>query len=110
MTLQAKLILISSSHQVVNNKASDKVTVSAPLGEINVHIRSGSILLIHSEPQYTLAETKDGPYGLVVALDKYGEAKGEAIIDDGVSLPGEQIALFAILVCDTDVPCSAHSD
>lgn len=59
-----------------------------PLGEINIHIRSGSIILIHDKPGYTLTETRKSGYGLIVHLDGNGEAKGEAVLDDGRSIEG----------------------
>lgn len=67
------------------------MTVDAPLGSIPVHIRSGSALLLHAKPEYTLTETREGPYAMVVSLDDSGVANGVAKIDDGVSLPGEPL-------------------
>ena len=64
------------------------MTVDAPLGSIPVHVRSGSVLLLHAKAEYTLTETRQGPYALLVSLDNAGVANGVAKIDDGVSLPG----------------------
>lgn len=70
--------------EVPENK---NVTISAPLSTINVHIRPGSILLIYAEPKYTTNETASGPYGLLVNLDDSHKAKGEAYVDDGITIP-----------------------
>lgn len=66
-----------------NSGATTKVTIAAPLGHINVHIRGGSILLLHAKPAYTIYETRSGPYELLVSLDGEGNACGDAFVDDG---------------------------
>lgn len=63
----------------------DESTIPTPLGHINVHIRSGSILLTHTKSEYTLTETRANGYSLIVNLDAAGNAEGEAILDDGMS-------------------------
>ena len=63
----------------------DEATLSAPLGHINIHIRSGSIILTHAKAEYSLTETRAGGYHLIVSLDENGMAEGEAILDDGTS-------------------------
>ncbi|KAI9722871.1 MAG: hypothetical protein M1828_004437 [Chrysothrix sp. TS-e1954] len=60
-------------------------TLSAPLEHINVHIRSGSILPTQ-QPGYTTKESRQNPFGLIVALDPNGEATGTLYLDDGMSL------------------------
>ncbi|KAJ3503798.1 hypothetical protein NLJ89_g8272 [Agrocybe chaxingu] len=75
------------THNVVNSTPGAPTTLSAPLGHINVHIRDGSALLLHSEPRYTIAETRQGPYSLLVSLNTEGVAYGSAYIDDGISYP-----------------------
>ena len=59
--------------------------MSAPLGHINVHIRSRSIILTHTKAEYSLTDTRAGGYHLIVSLDEKGTAEGEAILDDGSS-------------------------
>lgn len=50
-------------------------------------MKGGSILLLHSQPSYTTEESRSKPYGLLVSLSTATKsARGEAIIDDGVSL------------------------
>ena len=61
------------------------ITVPAPLGAINVHLRPSRIILTHAEPRYTTYESAQGPFGLLVNLDDHGEASGEAYVDDGIS-------------------------
>ena len=63
------------------------VTFAAPLSHINVHVRDGSIILLHAKPGYTIKETREGPYSLLVSLTRDGLASGTAYIDDGVSNP-----------------------
>ncbi|KAL5495907.1 hypothetical protein ACEPAI_1371 [Sanghuangporus weigelae] len=77
------------THEVVNATAGGNTTLDAPLGHINVHIRDGAVLLLHSQPAYTTTETRAGPFGLLVTLpsSENASAFGSAYIDDGVSFP-----------------------
>ncbi|CAA7262384.1 unnamed protein product [Cyclocybe aegerita] len=75
------------THSVVHSVPGEPTSVSAPLGHINVHIRDGSALLLHVEPRYTIAETRQGPYSLLISLNAEGVAYGSAYIDDGISYP-----------------------
>ncbi|KAI6138508.1 glycoside hydrolase family 31 protein [Pisolithus tinctorius] len=62
---------------------SATVTLPAPISHINVHIRGGSILLLYDQPGYTIYETMNGPYALLVSLDGDGQAWGDAFVDAG---------------------------
>ncbi|KAI0089781.1 glycosyl hydrolases family 31-domain-containing protein [Irpex rosettiformis] len=75
------------THDVVNATSGANTTLSAPLGHINVHIRDGAALLLHSQPAYTTFETRSGPYALLVSLAGDGAAFGTAYIDDGETVP-----------------------
>ncbi|KJA17650.1 glycoside hydrolase family 31 protein [Hypholoma sublateritium FD-334 SS-4] len=75
------------SHDVVNATAGALTTLAAPLGHINVHIRDGSAILLHAEPAYTIEETRQGPYSLLVSQTTQGLAHGTAYVDDGISSP-----------------------
>ena len=77
------------THEVVSAAAGETTSLSSPLGHINVHVRDGAILLLHAQPGYTTAETRAGPYALLITLPpSSGEsAFGTAYIDDGVALP-----------------------
>ncbi|KAI8981316.1 glycosyl hydrolases family 31-domain-containing protein [Trametes punicea] len=75
------------THEVVNASAGTNTTLNAPLGHINVHIRDGSALLLHAQPAYTTAETRAGPYSLLVSQAADGYAFGTAYVDDGESVP-----------------------
>lgn len=75
------------THEVVENTSGKPVTFSAPLGHINVHLRDGSIILLHAKPAYTIEETRQGPYSLLISLSSQGVAFGTAYIDDGISNP-----------------------
>ncbi|KAI0762328.1 glycosyl hydrolases family 31-domain-containing protein [Fomes fomentarius] len=75
------------THEVVDAAISVNTTLSAPLGHINVHIRDGSAILLHDQPAYTIAETRAGPYALLVSQAADGYAFGTAYIDDGVTVP-----------------------
>lgn len=76
------------TYEKVDTSSGDNVTVDAVLSTIPVHIRSGSVILLHAEPAYTLTETREGPYALLVSLDGKGYAQGVAKVDDGISQPG----------------------
>ena len=77
------------THAQVEIQDEGTTTLPAPLGHINVHIRSGAALLLHAEPRYTTYETREGPYELLVSLssDESGSAFGWVYIDDGESWP-----------------------
>ncbi|KAJ8689619.1 hypothetical protein PTI98_012506 [Pleurotus ostreatus] len=75
------------THEVVDGTDSGDVTLPAPLGHINVHVRDGSAILLHAQPGYTIEETRQGPYSLLVSLTRNGDAIGHAYVDDGVSIP-----------------------
>ena len=75
------------THAVVNATPGGNTTLDAPIGHINVHIRDNSALLLHQQPAYTIAETRAGPYSLLVSLSGTGTAFGTAYIDDGISPP-----------------------
>lgn len=77
--------------------SSEKVTFDAPLSTIPVHIRSGSILLIHRDTGYTLTETRQSPFSLLVYLDDNNHADGCTKIDDGISYPGQSTSMCAYL-------------
>ena len=78
--------------------AKDKVTLDAPLSTIPVYIRSGSALLIHRDTGYTLTETRESPFSLLVYLDVNNYADGCTKIDDGISYPGESERGNVVLV------------
>lgn len=75
------------THNVVESTPGQPTTLSAPLGHINVHIRDGAAILLHAQPAYTIEETRQGPYSLLVSQTAQGIAHGSAYIDDGISYP-----------------------
>ncbi|KZV75261.1 glycoside hydrolase family 31 protein [Peniophora sp. CONT] len=75
------------THELVDAASEAPTTLAAPLGHVPVHIRSGSILLLHAHPGYTTNETRSQPYTLLVSLDADGQAFGTAYVDDGESNP-----------------------
>ncbi|KAG8869470.1 hypothetical protein FRB97_001206 [Tulasnella sp. 331] len=75
------------THDVVNASSGSLVTLPAPLGHINIHIRDGSAILCSGAPAYTIEETRQGPYSLLVSLAADGGAFGTAYLDDGESYP-----------------------
>lgn len=77
-----------TSGEVVKPDNKGQAELLTPLGHINVHIRSGSVILIHDKPGYTLKETRESGYGLIIHLDAEGKAAGEAVLDDGMSIEG----------------------
>ena len=75
------------THDVVNATSGANTTLPAPLGHINVHIRDRSAILLHAQPTYTIEQTRQGPFSLLVSLSADGQASGTAFVDDGVSNP-----------------------
>ncbi|THG93044.1 hypothetical protein EW026_g8076 [Hermanssonia centrifuga] len=75
------------THDAIEVPAGGMATLSAPLGHINIHVRDGSAILLHAQPAYTITETRQGPYSLLVSQADNGYAFGTAYIDDGESLP-----------------------
>ncbi|KAH9911567.1 glycosyl hydrolases family 31-domain-containing protein [Epithele typhae] len=75
------------THEVLNASILTNTTLPAPLGHIPVHVRDGAALLLHAAPAYTIAETRAGPYELLVAQAADGYAFGTAYMDDGESVP-----------------------
>jgi alpha-glucosidase len=72
------------THEKQNFTAGKNHTLHAPLGHIPLHIRGGYILPIQ-EPGYTIHESRQNPFGLIVALDQDGKAQGKLYLDDGES-------------------------
>ncbi|EST05446.1 Glycoside hydrolase, family 31 [Kalmanozyma brasiliensis GHG001] len=90
---------------VVPNK---NVTVPAELSTINVHLRPGRALLTHTKPAYTVHETAQSPFGLVVNLNNDGWAKQHFYLDDGITpAPTDNSTL---IVCAQDKSVSGSMD
>lgn len=70
---------------MVNYTAGANTTLPAPLGHVNVHVRDGSAILLHTTPGYTIEETRQSNYSLLVHLTPNGTAGGKAYMDDGES-------------------------
>jgi len=64
-------------------------TLGVPLGKIGVHIRSGTAIILHQEPGYTIASTRRSDLTLLVSLSPGtdGDAQGKVFLDDGESQP-----------------------
>ncbi|KAF7314145.1 Glycoside hydrolase family 31 protein [Mycena chlorophos] len=78
------------THEVLDAAPVGNTTLSAPLGHIPIHVRDGAAILLHDTPAYTVEETQQGPYALLVTLSnntKTPSAFGTAYIDDGISDP-----------------------
>ncbi|KAJ7861406.1 glycosyl hydrolases family 31-domain-containing protein [Mycena olivaceomarginata] len=75
------------THDVLNATARANTTLAAPLGHINVHVRDGAAILLHQTPAYTVEETRQGPFSLLVTQSMDGHAFGTTYLDDGVSDP-----------------------
>ncbi|EIW73063.1 hypothetical protein TREMEDRAFT_24338, partial [Tremella mesenterica DSM 1558] len=82
------------TQQEVKTDEHDMTTLSAPLGHINVHIRAGTILMVYDKPRQTIRTTREkSDFGLIINLDKQGQASGEVILDDGVSLNSQRTTM-----------------
>lgn len=86
------------THDVVKTTPGGLTTLAAPLGHINVHIRDGSVILLHAEPGYTTEETRRGPFSLLVSQSAEGKAFGSAYIDDGISYPPGPSRILSFVV------------
>ena len=69
----------------VNASAGQNMTLSAPLGHINVFVRGGNILPLQ-QPAMTTDAARKTPWSILVALSDEGTASGSLYLDDGVSL------------------------
>jgi len=98
------------THDVVENVPGQPVTLAAPLSHINLHIRDGSIILLHARPAYTIEETRQGPYSLLVSQSSQGLAFGTAYIDDGISDPPGPSRILKFLSTPNDVVISAEGE
>lgn len=78
----------------VEQPFNQKVSIDAPMGHIPVYIRGGRILPLQ-QPGYTTAESREGDWYLIAALDLNGKASGELYVDDGESIesPSKTISL-----------------
>lgn len=61
------------------------VTVPADLHQVPLLIRGGSILPTRERPRRSSPLMKQDPFTLRIALDKFGQARGELYLDDGES-------------------------
>lgn len=75
------------THDVVKANVGTNTTLDAPLGYINVHVRDGAVILLHSQPGYTITDTLASPYSLLISLAADSYAFGTAYIDDGETVP-----------------------
>ncbi|KAK2459580.1 hypothetical protein APHAL10511_008390 [Amanita phalloides] len=75
------------THDAVHPLQNGSATLSAPLGHINVHVRDGAAILMYAKPGYTVYETQQEPFALLVSQDSNGRAFGTAYLDDGESNP-----------------------
>lgn len=73
------------THARVEQPSNRNVSINAPLGHIPVYIRGGSILPLQ-QPGYTTADSRNGEWYLIAALDLEGKASGELYVDDGESI------------------------
>jgi len=55
---------------------------------------------MHAEPAYTIEETRQGPFSLLVSLGSNGTAAGDAYVDDGISDPPGPNTILTFLVAE----------
>jgi alpha-glucosidase len=80
-------------------QAGVNTSIPAPLGHIPVFVRGGSVLPTQ-EPGYTTTESRNNPWGLIVALSATGTAEGSLYVDDGESIEPEQMLSVTFQVKD----------
>ncbi|KAF8629789.1 hypothetical protein AX17_005568 [Amanita inopinata Kibby_2008] len=96
------------THDAVKTASDGTATLDAPLGHINVHIRDGSAILMHAAPAYTVFETRQGPFAMLVSLTKSGTASGTAYLDDGESNPPGPNRELTIMAASNQVKINSN--
>lgn len=92
--------------QPLDVRPGENKTLSAPLGHINLHVKSGSIIPMQP-PGNTTETSRTNPWDLLVTLDRSGEASGSLYLDDGLSLVPSATKL--VEVCDVMFFCYVPS-
>ncbi|OZJ03699.1 hypothetical protein BZG36_03499 [Bifiguratus adelaidae] len=87
--------------------ADKNVTLSAPLGHINVAIRGGYILPMQ-QPSYTVAESRKNPFELLIALSMNGTAQGNLYLDDGESVNPQGTSLINYTMANGKLTASGN--
>ncbi|KAK0458262.1 glycosyl hydrolases family 31-domain-containing protein [Desarmillaria tabescens] len=82
--------------EVVNATSGGNASLSAPPRHVNV--RDGEAILFRAELAYTLKETRQGPYLLLVSLSKEGFASGSTYFDDSASAPLTPSATLGLVI------------
>lgn len=104
-----KFITTGYTHERVDFQDGKNETLEAPLGHIPLHIRGGNILPTQ-EPGYTIAQSRENPFGLIVALDKNGNAQGKLYLDDGESQHVESSLFVDFVALNTTLVASPYGD
>ncbi|KXN85898.1 hypothetical protein AN958_10740 [Leucoagaricus sp. SymC.cos] len=86
--------LFSIDVQFLIANSGQPTTLPAPLTHINVHVRDGSVPLLHATPAYTIEETRKGSYSLLVCLSSgrkvdvwsYDSALEKLVVDIDIDL------------------------
>ncbi|KAK6455633.1 Glucoamylase 1 precursor [Scheffersomyces xylosifermentans] len=97
------------THEKQNFTDGKNETLAAPIGHIPLHIRGGNILPLQ-EPGYTVAESRQNPFGLIVALDNEGKAEGKLYLDDGESLEIEESLYVNFVASKNELIASPFGD
>lgn len=87
------------THERLSNPTQTP-TLEVPLGKIGLHIRSGTAIVLHTEPGQTIASTRRSDFSLLVSLSPGtdGAAHGKVYLDDGESqppTPHREVEIFA---------------
>ena len=85
--------------QVINASATNReVRFDVPLEKITVAIRGGSIIAFHTRVERTLSEQQNASeYGLIIALDDEGRAKGTLYWDDGDTADNHETGKYSLI-------------
>lgn len=97
------------THEKQNFTDGKNETLQAPLGHIPLHIRGGHILPTQ-EPAYTTTESRQNPWGLIVALDKDGKAEGKLYSDDGESYEVEESLFVNFIASDNTLLSTSYGE
>lgn len=79
------------------------VAVNAPLCTINVHLRPGRALLTHSMPAYTVHETAQSAYALIVNLNNQASASQSFYLDDTTTPAPSPNSTLTVHACNNTI-------
>lgn len=97
------------THEKANFTDGKNETLDAPLGHIPLHIRGGHIIPMQ-DPGYTVAESRNNSWNIIVPLGIEGTASGLLYYDDGDSYPIVNSTTVDFVASEGSLSASAYGD